>query len=167
MIKHATASVFVFHHDPAAGWRTGLVEHPRLNAWMMPGGHVEADESPAEAALRELTEETGLAAARLIEPYRRLPAHDFDNSRQQPLPCWITEHPIPDGDGQLAEPHVHIDYKFFGVTASIRTIRRPDHPVAWHTAAELASVRMLDDVRENALTLFDFLASRDTNDRVS
>ncbi|MGH3820933.1 MAG: NUDIX domain-containing protein, partial [Pseudonocardiaceae bacterium] len=36
--------------------------------WMLPGGHVEPDENPAEAALREVTEETGLTARLLPGP---------------------------------------------------------------------------------------------------
>jgi 8-oxo-dGTP pyrophosphatase MutT (NUDIX family) len=34
--------------------------HKRLGGWMQPGGHVDAGETPAEAALRETSEETGL-----------------------------------------------------------------------------------------------------------
>jgi ADP-ribose pyrophosphatase YjhB (NUDIX family) len=49
MIKHATAGGFVFHRF-SDGWRLGLVEHPRMGVWACPGGHVEVDETPAEAA---------------------------------------------------------------------------------------------------------------------
>ncbi|MGH3548171.1 MAG: NUDIX domain-containing protein [Pseudonocardiaceae bacterium] len=59
MIKHATASVFVFFEFPQ-GWRLGLIEHPRLRKRMIVGGHVECDETQAEAAVREAAEESGL-----------------------------------------------------------------------------------------------------------
>jgi 8-oxo-dGTP pyrophosphatase MutT (NUDIX family) len=55
MIKHATAGGFVFCRFPD-GWRLGLVEHPRMSVLACPGGHVEDDESPAEAAVREIEE---------------------------------------------------------------------------------------------------------------
>ena len=36
----------------------------RSGAYMMPGGGIEPDERPSDAAIRELREETGLEAAR-------------------------------------------------------------------------------------------------------
>lgn len=44
------------------------VDNPS-DAWQMPQGGIDPGESPAEAALRELREETG-APARLVEPLR-------------------------------------------------------------------------------------------------
>lgn len=52
MIKHATSGVFVFC-EVEARWRLGLIEHPRLGRHMVVSGHVEADETQAEAAVRE------------------------------------------------------------------------------------------------------------------
>lgn len=39
-----------------------LHRHKRLNIWTGPGGHVDGDELPEDAALRETLEETGLVA---------------------------------------------------------------------------------------------------------
>ncbi len=38
-----------------------LVVHRHLGSWMQPGGHIEPGEDPADGALRETIEETGLA----------------------------------------------------------------------------------------------------------
>lgn len=52
---HVTASAIV------VGERgTVLHLHKRLGLWLQPGGHIEAGEAPADAALREAAEETGL-----------------------------------------------------------------------------------------------------------
>jgi 8-oxo-dGTP pyrophosphatase MutT (NUDIX family) len=44
-----------------------LHRHKRLGLWLQPGGHLEQDEEPVDAAWRELREETGLSG-RLVAP---------------------------------------------------------------------------------------------------
>jgi 8-oxo-dGTP diphosphatase len=43
------------------GDRVLVIEHRRLKTWLPIGGELEAGETPFEAAVRELREETGLA----------------------------------------------------------------------------------------------------------
>jgi 8-oxo-dGTP pyrophosphatase MutT (NUDIX family) len=145
VIKHATASTFVMHRDEA-GWRTGLVLHPILDTWIMPGGHIDPDEDPPQAALREVAEETGLHPVRLL-PWHEPPAViELPTARPVLLPWWILEHPI-DGDNHLAEPHLHVDHKYVAIAESTTPASPPAHPFAWHRPDELDDLRMFDDVR--------------------
>ena len=59
---HATASAIVVG---ARG--TLLHRHKRLGAWMQPGGHVDPDETPWDAAVRETAEETGVPGSHPAE----------------------------------------------------------------------------------------------------
>jgi 8-oxo-dGTP pyrophosphatase MutT (NUDIX family) len=60
---HVTASAFAVSSRGVV-----LHRHRRLGIWVQPGGHVDAGESAEVAALRELAEETGLAAVHLGPP---------------------------------------------------------------------------------------------------
>lgn len=143
VVKHATASVFVLGRLPA-GWRLGLIEHPRFARLMIPGGHVEASETPAQAAVREVAEETGLAV-RLVPP----PAPGLPPGYRPPRvaqPWWIVEYQVPP-DNYLAADHVHVDYLYLAVAASPRPAGEAAHPFGWYGAADLPGLRMFDDAR--------------------
>jgi len=57
-LVHVTGSALVLGRRG-----TVLHVHKRIGRWMQPGGHLEPGEDPAEAALREGVEETGLPLA--------------------------------------------------------------------------------------------------------
>ncbi len=98
--RHFTATGFVVD-----GSRTLLHWHKRLQQWMPPGGHIEADEDPVQAVLREIREETGL----VTEVISTRDAVPFAYPEQLPPPYTILVEDIP-GPG---EPHKHIDMIYF------------------------------------------------------
>lgn len=53
--RHFTSTGFVVHEGQVL-----LHWHPKVKAWLPPGGHIEENEDPVQAVLREVQEETGL-----------------------------------------------------------------------------------------------------------
>ncbi len=162
MSKHFTATAFVVRGDA-----TLLHWHKRLAQWLPPGGHIEPDEEPAEAALREVREETGL----VCEIVATSPSHEFTRPRQLPAPYTILLEDIPDSK----EPaHKHIDLIYF-----VRPVDGADHgtvddpTLRWVTEAELrdngplapglpdtSAAEVPEDVRTLALAAIAAVRSR-------
>ena len=142
MHRHFTVSGFV-----SVGGRTALHRHPRLGIWLPPGGHIEADEDPVQAVLREVLEESGLAVEILPTGPRFLAAPPA----QLVAPVKIGVYDIPK-DGVLAEPHQHIDFIYFTRPLGADTALPDDgHDWTWFDAAALDSPEVNADVRELGL----------------
>ncbi|HEX9493482.1 MAG TPA: NUDIX domain-containing protein [Thermoanaerobaculia bacterium] len=78
---HVTASCFIV--DPEG--RLLLHHHRRLDRWLQMGGHLEAGEEPAAAALREGTEESGLHDLHLHDGIADLDVHVIPAGKGEPL----------------------------------------------------------------------------------
>ena len=102
MHRHFTVTGFVSHDG-----RTALHWHRRLGKWLPPGGHVEADEDPVQAVLREVHEETGLEVTILERA-----AFEYATPPQLPTPAAMAVYDIP-RDGSFDGPHQHIDFIYF------------------------------------------------------
>ena len=151
MLKHGTASTFVFALV-GGHWRLGLIDHPRLSMAMIPGGHVESDETAAQAAWREVLEETGLEVRPLAAPSARMP-HGYPHPVMA-QPWWITELRVP-RDNHLGEDHIHVDHVFVAVADSIDPVSQAEHPFTWCSEEEvLRSEVVFEDTKVLAKELF-------------
>lgn len=158
MIKEPTASVFIVRQDGERGWLAALIWHPRLQCWLPAGGHVECDEAAAEAAVREVLEESGLDVTLMPGPAVPLPA-GFPH-RPVPAPWWVTEVPAAP-DRHTGEPHIHVDHVFVATADSSHPARKPEHRVRWFTAADLAGAPGIsEDSRLLAAELLAFAAQQ-------
>ena len=94
--RHFTVAVFVV-------WKGKVLLHfhRKLGMWLPPGGHIETDELPDEAAVREVLEETGVKIQLVGE--RR---EDVEDPIQLHRPAGVQLEDIGPG-------HQHIDLIYF------------------------------------------------------
>jgi 8-oxo-dGTP pyrophosphatase MutT (NUDIX family) len=99
-----SAGGIVFRRVPGDGARYLLIRDS-YNNWGFPKGHLEGDESPAEAALRETAEETGLAQLVLQGPIRVIDWHFRFRGRHIHKYChfFLFESPAGDASPQVDE----------------------------------------------------------------
>lgn len=115
------------------GDRTLLHWHRKLQLWLPPGGHIDADEDMAQAVVREVVEETGIAAA--IVPHEPLPA--FTNIPQLPGPLAIIVADVGATADEDAHQHIDLSYALRPIAGVPRVAPEEDHGFIWVTAAQL------------------------------
>lgn len=97
-----TVAIFVVHDEKVL-----LVHHRRLKKWLPLGGHIELDEDPELAAIREAKEESGLDVKLLGER----PPTTGDGTRALIAPRFLDIHRIND-------THEHIGMIYWATTDS-------------------------------------------------
>ena len=107
-----------------------LRKHDKYKIWLPVGGHVELDEDPPQAAIREAKEEVGLD----IEIIATTPVRTFDDSKDLIPPQFMNRHRVNDS-------HEHIAFIYFAKSKS-DVVRQGDTEVSddirWFTAEELS-----------------------------
>ena len=92
-----SAGGIVFRRVPGEGAKYLLIRDS-YNNWGFPKGHLEGDESPAEAAMRETAEETGLDHLVLHGPIRVIDWHFRFRGRHIHKYCHFFLFESPEGD---------------------------------------------------------------------
>lgn len=118
-----TVSVYV-----VCGDRVLYRFHDKVHRWLVPGGHIELDEVPEQAALREVYEEVGLEvklhnpeSLNLVGRMEEATQVGVDDYRELLVPSFMEVHPLPVSVGT----HRHIDSIFFA-RAENMDVREPE-----------------------------------------
>ena len=142
-----TLSIFIVKNDAVL-----LHVHKKLGIWLPPGGHIELDEDPTQAALREALEETGLD----IQLFGEEPEdfHTIYESKELIRPRFLQKHFFDE-----SHTHQHIDLVYFATVRGGEV--RPEiegGQIRWFTRDELEeSKEILPDVRKYALIALEEL----------
>ncbi len=143
--RHFTATTFVVYQNKVL-----LLKHKTLGHWLPPGGHIDRDELPEEAAVREVKEETGLDVTLLV-PDAPLALGD-DEARQLIRPFHILLE-------NITPCHQHIDFIYYAAAASnmLHPGNGETHRLVWVAETELAQMDLFDNIKLCALEALHLL----------
>lgn len=152
-----------------------LVKHAKLEMWLAPGGHIEDNELPHQAAEREVLEETGVSV-QTIDPFFHLPRENPTEFHPSPLSSnlhWISEQNYQQRLKHGAEyqkekkwqrgceQHFNALYLVLpraGVEYSRDTRETTD--IGWFSKQELQDLELLPTIRQELNYIFDIYLER-------
>ena len=144
--RHFTAITHIVHNNKAL-----LQFHKKYNLWVPVGGHIERDELPHEAAIREIKEECGLD----VELYK----HDA-NTQINAETAKLLIPPVHVVLVDMNPNHQHIDLIFYAKSNSPDFVPSPNEAkeMKWLSTEEIETItEMPDNVRVLALEAIELL----------
>jgi 8-oxo-dGTP pyrophosphatase MutT (NUDIX family) len=130
-----------------------LVKHKWLKIWLAPGGHIELNELPHQAAEREFKEETGLTG----EVVSFASMMKGTSSQYLPLPFAINLHTInKPRAGSFCEQHYAFSY--FIKPENVLGLSDADEgitAIGWFGKEEIAGLETTDDIKREAAFVFE------------
>src|SRR5271157_164833 len=122
-----TVAIFIVHDEKVL-----LIHHRKLDKWLPLGGHIELDEDPEQAALREAKEESGLD----VELLGERPPTTGPGTRALIAPRFLDIHRITD-------THEHIGLIYWARPRNGRvTLAGEEHlAIRWCSTAELEELQ--------------------------
>jgi 8-oxo-dGTP pyrophosphatase MutT (NUDIX family) len=109
-----------------------LIHHRKLNKWLPLGGHVELDEDPEIAALREAKEESGLE----VELLGERPPTTEPGTRALIAPRFLDIH-------RINETHEHIGMIYWARPArgDVTLAQAEHHDIRWCSESDLETMQ--------------------------
>src|SRR3989338_4811759 len=144
--RHYCATTYVTQKQFGA-YKTLLLKHKKLGVWLPPGGHVEPNELPHEAALREVLEETGLSVT--LDGGNEVKAVG-KKTLLLPQQHHLQLEEIEEGT------HYHIDFIYFATVSEGERVQDNENhgEIKWfdeHEVRAIPASEMFDEARLNAL----------------
>ena len=146
-----TAEVFIVYNDKVL-----LRKHDKYGIWLSVGGHIELDEDPNEAAIREVKEEVGLDVELYYDD--SYPLTQTDSFRGLIPPQFMNRH-------RINETHEHISLVYFAISKTDELIlseTEKSDDCKWFTREDLEdkTLDLSDDVRMYALAALEKVTNK-------
>ena len=135
--NHFTATGIVFSNDG----KVLMIKHKKLGVWLPPGGHLDENELPCDAVVREIFEETGVKV-RVISAARDIDTHACELA----LPMEIL---LEDIEGTGLHNHIDMIYLCHAEDAELKPQESEIDGIGWFSPEQVSELETYENVRHS------------------
>lgn len=135
ILRHFCVTVYIFDKETK---KFVFIKHKKLQKWLAPGGHIEENENPDNAAKREVFEETGIDDLHFINP--PINVEKIDGLLIQPFGIQLNK---------IKEDHEHLDLIY------LATIDKKENLILNEIETEGIQEFSLDEILNENFDTFD------------
>lgn len=142
-----TVEVFVVYKDKVL-----LRLHDKHGIWLSVGGHIELDENPNQAALREVKEEVGLDIKLFKDPKQF--ERKEENYEELIPPKFMNIH-------RISPTHEHVTLTYFGISETDQVVpEKEGDKWLWASKADLETLDLSPSIKFYAQKALEELSQK-------
>jgi 8-oxo-dGTP diphosphatase len=146
--NHFTATGLVFNSNK----EILMIYHKKLNVWLPPGGHIEPNELPDIAVLREVLEETGIKADLFRKKIDESIISENCKELQRPFAIFLE-----DIDGFATHNHIDMIYICLAKAGKLVPQQLEIGDIGWFSIERLVELKTFENVKKIALKALSYM----------
>jgi len=148
-LNHFTATGIVFNENK----QILMIFHKKLNVWLPPGGHIEDNELPTKAVIREIFEETGIKVEIIQTEDKILTLSNND--------CIELEKPfillLENIERNWEHNHIDMVYICKALNKNIILQKTEVNDIGWFEIDQVKKLRTFENVKQSIQKAFEII----------
>ena len=132
-----------------------MIFHKKLNVWLPPGGHIEENELPDDAVIREIFEETGVNV-KILSTGKKLSLSSVH--------CRELEHPfiilLEDIEGDGTHNHIDMIYICTAINEELLLQKSEVSDIGWFYQEEIEKIKTFENVKQTIEKAIGYIESK-------
>jgi 8-oxo-dGTP pyrophosphatase MutT (NUDIX family) len=150
--NHFTATGIVFNSKK----QILMIHHNKFRLWLPPGGHIEENELPDDAVLREIYEETGIKAS-IISVNQGLSLSD-ELCKELKYPFTIL---LEDIEGNKTHNHIDMIYLCFTINEEFVLKESEVNDIGWFSSGQIGELKTFENVKKIVSKSIEYIETVD------
>ena len=148
-LNHFTATGIVFNKSK----QILMIFHKKLNVWLPPGGHIEENELPTKAVIREIFEETGIKVE-VLQIENKILTLSYNDCTELEKPFILLLENI---EGNWKHNHIDMVYICKALNENVILQKAEVNDIGWFEINQVEKLKTFENVKQSIQKAFEII----------